>query len=87
MATEEVTQKEIAVARDALESHVIQVKKALESLTMLARGDVSITQFRDLRAALGGFAKGKKAVELGRNIVRRRLRDELNDSTVPSDEE
>jgi hypothetical protein len=80
--TDAVVQKEIVAARDALETHVSEVKKALESLQMLARGDISITQFRTLKAALDGFAPAKKAVELGRKIVKRRLQDELNDASA-----
>jgi hypothetical protein len=71
-------QKEIIAARHAVQSHVEEAKRALDSLTQLARGDVGINQFRALTEALDGFAPAKKAVELGRKIVKRKLQDELN---------
>lgn len=75
---EALVQKEIVAARDALEAHAKDVKNALESLQQLAKGDTSIRQFRDLNGALGGFAPARKAVELGRKIVKARLTSELN---------
>ena len=75
---DDLLQKEIVAARDALDGHVIEVKRALESLQQLARGDIGINQFRALNSALEGFAPAKKAVELGRKIVKRRLTEELN---------
>jgi len=75
---EATVQKEIIAARDALESHVKEVKSALDSLQQLARGDLGINQFRSLTEALDGFAPAKKAVELGRKIVKARLQAELN---------
>ncbi len=74
----DVVQKEIIAARDALDAHASEVKKALESLQQLARGDISITQFRSLSGALDGFAPARKAVELGRKIVKAKLQAELN---------
>ena len=85
--TDAVIQKEIIAARDALETHAIEVKKALESLQQLVRGDISITQFRTLKSAVDGFAPAKKAVELGRKIIKRRLHDELNETAKVTDTE
>lgn len=78
----DLVQREIIVARDALEAHAKDVKNALESLQQLARGATSIQQFRDLNGALGGFAPARKAVELGRKIVKGRLQSELNAATT-----
>jgi len=74
---DEAVQKELALATETVQNHFNHVKRAMESLQRLVRGDVSLTQFRDLRDAIEGFAPARAAVEKGKKVVKARLEAEL----------
>jgi len=77
--TKEEAVKEIQDLLATINEHTAHMAKVKESLSLAARGDVTVSCLDDIRTCLSGMAEARAKVEQAKKVVKARIQARLKD--------